>query len=299
MIKSPNKTAPTEYPSRISGRKQSVPFIFLPLLFLLCLVLSGKASGGSFRAAVVKVDITPETPQFLAGYGARESNGVHDHIFHRIVVLDDGVTRFFLVSSDIGKMDPSLYDQVASQLKSQFGIDRKNFWWSVIHTHSAPEIGPPGLSGIFMPERYKQPIASDYTAFVERKLIEGIKEARKKLAPARLGVGWGFSQANINRRAVDIDGKASLGLNPDGPVDRRIGLLRIDKADGKPLALIANYPIHGTVLGGATCRSAAMHPELSPSTWSSRPGHRSSSSMGLRAIWRRSTACTQTPRPDI
>jgi hypothetical protein len=198
---------------------------------------------------VVKVDITPETPQFLAGYGARESNGIHDHIFHRIVVMDDGLTQFFLVSSDIGKMDPSLYDQVASQLKSQFGIDRKNFWWSVTHTHSAPEIGPPGLSGIFMPERYKQPIASDYTAFVERKLIEGINEARQKLSPARLGVGWGFSQANINRRAIDIDGKASLGLNPDGPVDRRIGLLRIDKADGTPLALIANYPIHGTVLG--------------------------------------------------
>src|SRR6185503_2550219 len=45
------------------------------------------------------------------------------------------------------------------------------------------------------------------------------------------------------------DGKASLGLNPDGAVDRRIGLLRIDKEDGSPLALIANYAIHGTVLG--------------------------------------------------
>jgi neutral ceramidase len=76
-----------------------------------------------------------------------------------------------------------------------------------------------------------------------------VMEARKKLAPARLGVGWGFSQANINRRAIDVDGKASLGLNPDGPVDRRIGLLRLEKADGGPLALIANYPIHGTVLG--------------------------------------------------
>jgi hypothetical protein len=64
-----------------------------------------------------------------------------------------------------------------------------------------------------------------------------------------MGVGWGFSQANINRRALDIDGKASLGLNPDGAVDRRIGLLRIDKEDGSPLVLIANYAMHGTVLG--------------------------------------------------
>jgi hypothetical protein len=88
-----------------------------------------------------------------------------------------------------------------------------------------------------------------YTNLFEQKLIDGIGEARKNLAPARLGVGWGFSQANINRRAIDIDGKASLGLNPDGAVDRRIGLIRIEKTDGSPLALIANYAIHGTVLG--------------------------------------------------
>jgi len=83
----------------------------------------------------------------------------------------------------------------------------------------------------------------------ERRLIEGIVEARNKLTPARLGVGWGFSQANVNRRAI-LDGKAHLGMNPDGVVDRRIGLLRIDKEDGAPLVCIANYPIHGTVLGG-------------------------------------------------
>jgi len=106
------------------------------------------------------------------------------------------------------------------------------------------------LDKIFMGERYQHEVDTEYTALVERKLIEGIREARQKLAPARLGVGWGFSQANINRRAKDIDGKASLGLNPDGPVDRRIGLLRIEKADGTLMALIANYPIHGTVLGG-------------------------------------------------
>jgi len=81
-------------------------------------------------------------------------------------------------------------------------------------------------------------------------LVEGIKDARQKLTAARLGFGWGFSQANINRRALDIDGKISLGMNPDGEVDRRIGLLRIDREDGMPLVLIANYPIHGTVLGG-------------------------------------------------
>lgn len=204
---------------------------------------------GKFRAAVIKEDITPADPQMLLGYAARKSTGVHDHIFHRIVALDDGSTQFFLVSTDICEISPTLYDHVAAKLQTQYKINPVNVWWTVTHTHSAPEVGSPGLDAVFLGERFQHAIDSNYTNLVEQKLIEGIIEARKKLAPARLGVGWGFSQANINRRAIDVDGKASLGLNPDGPVDRRIGLLRIDKEDGKPLALIANYPIHGTVLG--------------------------------------------------
>jgi hypothetical protein len=46
-----------------------------------------------------------------------------------------------------------------------------------------------------------------------------------------------------------VEGETYLGLNPDGPADRRIALLRLDKPDGSPLALIANYAMHGTVLG--------------------------------------------------
>ena len=81
-------------------------------------------------------------------------------------------------------------------------------------------------------------------------MIEGIREARQRLTPARLGMGWGFSQANINRRAKDSEGNVRLGLNPYGEVDRRIGLIRIEDHEGNPIVLIANYPVHGTVLGG-------------------------------------------------
>ena len=45
--------------------------------------------------------------------------------------------------------------------------------------------------------------------------------------------------------------KISLGLNPDGPVDRQIGLLRLERPDGSLIALAANYAIHGTVLSGS------------------------------------------------
>jgi len=184
-----------------------------------------------FRASVVKVDITPDNSQELIGYSPRKSTGVHDHIYHRIVALDDGTTQFFLVSTEMCDLSPSEYEQVATQIKSQLGINPINLWWTTTHTHSAPEIGNSGLDKTFLGERYNHEIDTEYTASVEQKLIKGIKEARQKLAPARLGVSWGFSQANIDRRAKDIDGKAGLGMDPDVAVDRRIGLLRIEKED--------------------------------------------------------------------
>lgn len=211
--------------------------------------ISGLSTVNSFRAAVVKKNISPSSPKQLLGYGARLSTGIHDSIYHRIIVLDDGSTQFFLISTEVCLMSPSEYDHVAGILQKKLGIQPVNFWWSVTHTHSAPEVGVPGLAEAFMGDRYKHPVDTAYTDFIEKSLIEGIQEARQKLEPARLGVGWGYSQANINRRAIDVDGRASLGLNPDGPVDRRIGLLRLEKADRSPLALIVNYPIHGTVLG--------------------------------------------------
>ncbi len=217
---------------------------------LWVLLLAAASHAAEFRAASVKVDITPDSPQWLLGYGARQSTGINDRIFHRVVLLDDGTTQFALVSSDICLVSPVEYEKMAAALEKRTGIKPNNFWWSATHTHSAPEVGPPGLAVAFLGDRYTHKVEPAYTEMVERKLLEAVEEARRKLEPATLGSAWGVAYANINRRARDVEGETFLGLNPDGPSDRRLGLIRLDKANGSPIALIANYPIHGTVLGG-------------------------------------------------
>jgi len=224
--------------------------LIIPAFLLACAVSSCCALAGQFRASVVKIDITPDTPQWLLGYAPRQSTGVHDHLFYRIVAMDDGKTQFFLIATDICIYSPSVYDEITKKLSEQMGIKPLQVWWSTTHTHSAPEVGPPGLGQAFLKGRYDHDHNTEYTAKVKQQLLDGIKEARDKLEPARLGVGWGYASAAINRRARNEQGPAFLGLNPDGPVDHQIGLLRLEKADGKLLALIANYSMHGTVLGG-------------------------------------------------
>src|SRR5581483_6069005 len=88
----------------------------------LCLLMSvSVVSGATFRASVVKVDITPNSPQWLMGYAPRQSNGVHDHIYHRIVAMDDGHVQFFLISSDLCLFSPSVSDDVTEQLHKDLG----------------------------------------------------------------------------------------------------------------------------------------------------------------------------------
>src|SRR6476659_1240422 len=70
-----------------------------------------------FRAAAAKVDITPETSQWLSGYQPRRSEGIHDRIYHRVVALESGDTQFFLISSDLCLFSPTFYDRVSRDLE--------------------------------------------------------------------------------------------------------------------------------------------------------------------------------------
>ena len=220
------------------------------ILLAFCLLFIPAALTAAFRASVVKVDITPETPKFLLGYAARQSTGVHDRIFHRIVAMDDGDSKFLLVSTDLCLFSPTVYEDAAKRIEKETGIPAMRFWWTVTHTHSAPEIGPPGVYKVLLKGRSEHPVDEEYTEWIVSALVQGAKDAIARLEPARVAIGTGMAMANINRRARDVDGKISLGLNPDGPVDRQIGLIRMEKADGTPLVLIANYAMHGTVLSG-------------------------------------------------
>jgi hypothetical protein len=185
------------------------------------------------------------------GYAPRQSDGVHDHIYHRILAMDDGKIQFFLISSDLCLFSPTVYDDVTAQLHKELGIEPQNVWWSVTHSHATPEVGPPDIYRVLLLGRSDHDWNREYEAQVIRSLIDGVKEARGKLEPAKVSIGTGMAMANINRRAKDEEGKVSLGMNPDGPADRQIGIIRFERLNGTPIGFIANYAMHGTVMNGS------------------------------------------------
>ncbi len=220
-------------------------------IILAVLLLAPAAWADAFRASVVKVDITPDRPQYMRGYGARVSSGVHMPIHHRVLALDDGKRKMIIASTEVCLISPTEYDRVAAEIQKIHGVPPIDFLWTATHTHSAPELGPPSMGGVYMPQRHTYQYDGDYTRETTRKLVDAVGQALSQLEPARLGIGWGASEANVNRRERRENGKIHLGKNPDGATDRKIGVLKIVKKDSEDLiATLANYAIHGTVLGG-------------------------------------------------
>ena len=234
--------------------------VLKPFILLIFLALGWTTpAGAELRAAATKVDITPQSSQWLLGYQARQSDGVHDHIYHRVLALDTGGVSFYLISSDLCLFSPNFYDSVMRELQAKTGIDSSHVWWSVTHTHAAPEIGPPDMYKALL-GRSDHDWDRAYTAFAANALIEAVKKAHDQLEPARLSLATTTANANINRRARDVDGKISLGLNPDGPVDRQVNLIRVQREDGTPIALVVNYAMHGTVMSGQNLKISGDAP---------------------------------------
>jgi len=231
----------------------------LAAALLFTTALTGPAAAQPLRAGAAKVDITPTSSQWLLGYQARQSNGVHDNIYHRVLALEAGGTSWYVISTDICLFSPNFQDTVMRELQSRTGIDPANVWWSVTHTHAAPELGPPDMYKALL-GRSDHDWDRNYTAFAVNALVEAVRSAHDRLEPARITFATTTANANINRRARDVDGKISLGLNPDGPVDRQVNLIRLQRPDGSPIALVVNYAMHGTVMSGQNLKISGDAP---------------------------------------
>jgi hypothetical protein len=163
------------------------------------------------------------------------------------LVLSDGRQKFVLAEFDQISVEPfaSAGDEAAKLL----GIPREQVRLSVSHTHAGPLLSPergPAGAGL---SKYERPY-EQYKAFVREQIVKTILAAGANLQPAHIGGQRGTGAININRR---VRGTASsppaVGRNPQGFTDRELIVFRIDDAEGRPMAILANFQAHGTVLG--------------------------------------------------
>ncbi|MFN7997807.1 MAG: neutral/alkaline non-lysosomal ceramidase N-terminal domain-containing protein [Bryobacteraceae bacterium] len=222
----------------------------------ICIVLSAVPVWGSaLRAGVARVDITPSGHEQLWGYEDRKkpATGTLDPLFARVLVLETGATRLGLVTLDLGRsFGPGSLERLREAARKSSHISC--LLVAASHTHSAPVIA----------DSYKNGPPAWEKAALEK--IEGaIAEAAGKLQDARLGVGTGVAYIGHNRLKVNADGSVSwfernLTRTPTSPVDPTVTVVRIDRTDGSPLAVLVNYACHPVVFGSDNFQYSADYP---------------------------------------
>ena len=221
----------------------SVIAAIISSIFFSSLVLA--APGENFSAGTAKVKITPEKPIPMAGYHSRSEpfKGVHDDLFARAVVFSDGSNKAAIISADVIWFPEAAWEKITDGILKATGIRREYVMLCATHTHG----GPTTLVSDDSP--YKKEV-DEYVAVLEKKIIGAVKEAESKLKPAAIGAAKGECLMNINRRAVNAEGKIVLGRNPYGVCDHSAGVIRIDYENRNPMAVLLNWSSHATTMGG-------------------------------------------------
>ena len=221
--------------------------LYVPATLFAASAAQSAEKGQAIQAGVAKIDITPDKPVRMSGYGSRKdlSAGVHDRLYARVVVFESGGERLVLVSTDLIGFYKT-YEPIRDALCERFDLQPRSLFLSSTHTHSGPT---PTLSKEGPFGREAHPNNQEYTQGLKAKLIEVIGQAFQTKGPVQVGAGRGYSPVGANRREQQADGSIKLGRNPYGPTDKEVLVMKLAKPDGVPIAGLFDYATHATSLG--------------------------------------------------
>ena len=227
---------------------------FITLVFLLYLGsgLVADLDAQSLTAGAARVLINPPLNLPMAGYGARQgvSQGVLDDLQAKVLVLGGKENSVAFVTMDlIGVFPDSQQEQLRSRVRDSVGI--QDIIFSCSHTHSGPSLKGEN------PDTWQKDL-------VER-IGTAIEDAWKSRQSAKIGSGAGQAFIGHNRLYYKrLGGGKMLWRNETkirtSPVDPTVMVVRLDRQDGSPLALIVNYACHPVVLGPENLHYSADYP---------------------------------------
>ncbi len=141
---------------------------------------------------------------WIAGFDNQvAANGVHDDVWARVIVLDDGKTRVAIVSLDaIGFRHDDVVD-IRKLIPKSAKIDYAII--SSTHTHESVD-----LIGIWGESPFKNGVNKEHLQYVKQQAAAAIAEAANNLRPAKLV----FAQDPGNAKDLLMDTRKPIVLDP-------------------------------------------------------------------------------------
>ncbi len=193
------------------------------------------------------------------GWGAQkheQAEGIDMDLWATALAISDGSTTALILDIDIQILTNERADQIRAAVSAATKIPIQHIRTCATHTHSGPV---PYKSWI---EKGYEMVGPWFDSLA-RWCAEAASEALVNLQPVEVRIGHGECRINSNRRCVTSDGQRFLGVNPDGPCDHEVSVVRFDsgtgvspvhpsppdRRDACPTTILINYACHGTVMG--------------------------------------------------
>jgi neutral ceramidase len=197
------------------------------------------SSGSEIKVGFSKVSITPSSPTATAGYGNRlgaEYTSIHDSVFVRALVFDNGMSKVAVVSADLLIIPPTVTAAVKEYLVSAedselraFSLD--NIYFGATHTHNSVGNWAEGATS-FLYGDYRPEVV----AFLADRIATAIAKADRNAIPSALYSGSVAMPGNVQNRLID-----------EGSEDSLLRLVEIKRQDSSRL-ILTTFAAHATCL---------------------------------------------------
>lgn len=211
------------------------PFTIGLLALLLapgCVMMNHERS--HLQVGAASVAVSPPNGTLLAGYDpARTSQGVHDDLYAKAVVLDDGATPLALVVVDCIGLQYGTACEIrkAASYKINGAIPPERIVVQSTHTHSGPDV-----IGLWGSNEKTTGFNPEYVSSLVAKASDQVVAAYANRQPARMLWGRGTC--------------AGWAVNDSEPghMDPSVNVLQFQTLQGKSLATLTSFACHPTVL---------------------------------------------------
>jgi neutral ceramidase len=192
------------------------------------------AGYGSLARRLLIPDLLDRYPH---AFWFRPSDGERDALAARALVLETDGRRLAWVTVDLIAVDRAFTADVERRLAAA-GLRPATLVLSASHTHSGPgAFVDSAVLGWLVVDRLDRGVRDALLDGV----VAAVRQADAARRPARVGVGVATAPPLTVSRLRQ-------------PLDPEVLVLRVTGADGRPLALLWNYAIHGTMLSASNMR---------------------------------------------